>query len=52
MIDPYPRSDAPVTFHLVTEFDLYRVFERHDEQCQWPLAQLLAKTEVIWQRPR
>lgn len=50
MISPSPRSDAPVTFRLVTAFDLYRVFERHDEQCQWPWAQLLIKTEVIWQR--
>ncbi len=50
MIDPTPRSYAPVTFHLVTAADLYRVFERHDQQCQWPLAQLLAKTEAVWQR--
>ena len=52
MIDPTPRSDAPVTFCPVTEFDLMRAFEKHDESCHYTLEAIERKFEVVWQMER
>lgn len=48
MIDD--TTGAPVTFCPVIVDDLYRVFEKHDEQCQWLWSKLLIETEVVCQR--
>ena len=50
MIDP--TTGEQVTFCPVTEFDLFRVFEKQDMVTWFSFDAMEKKFEVIWQRTR